>query len=228
MNVMSTVSLDALFLEHVGLSMAKHLALLRAIEGLPCHVDLRAGEVRFNSRFTFEAQLLGIEDQQARIWTWSWALPKATVAPELTRSAMALKTWGEEHGLDAFVVPSFKTESLRGDEIAILGCGLAQSDTFLVADTSLGSAYLLIPDVQGQLPTRHSAAFLATVIPKVFSIYSLQDHRTVVRSLLRYEGFELEEQDPSAWKAHRGSSSVTVTFDAQGRVAQFKAHDGQG
>lgn len=222
---MSGTPLIELFYDHVGPSMARHLALLQAVEGLPCHIDLKRGEVRFGDRFLFHAQLLGIEDLDAGTWRWSWALPRGVVAPAMTERARSLETWGKENGYEAFYAPSFKTDRIRGDELAILARGVTDSDTFLVAETELGMAYLLIPDVEGQVPLRISAALLAKVIPKVLTSYRLDDHRRVVSSLLRFAGYDVGPASAETLQASRPSdgSRVTVRFDRQGRVSGIDA-----
>ena len=215
--------LDALFLEHVGPSLAKHLALLHAVEGLPCHADLKRGDVRFGDRYTFPIQLLGIEDQKTKTWTWSWDLPAAIVAKPLTRAALDLKAWGEVQDLDLFFVPNFQLNNLSGDQIAILSCGLARSAAFLIMEISLGRAFFLLPDLAGQIPSRHAAAFLSEVLREMLTTYTLPDHRAAVRSLLRFEGYDLDETQADSWHARRDDGShITVAFDRQGRVSQLK------
>lgn len=218
--------LDALFLEHVGPSLAKHLALLHAVEGLPCHADLKRGEVRFGDRYTFPIQLLGIENRKARTWTWSWDLPAGIVARPLTRAALDLKAWGEAHDLDLFFVPNFQLNNLSGDQIAILSCGLARSAAFLIMEIPLGTAFFLLPDLKNQIPTRHTAAFLSEVLREMLTAYTLPDHRAAVRSLLRFESYDLDESQAGTWHAHRADGSwITAGFDAEGRVAQLQAGD---
>jgi len=217
--------LDTLFLEHVGPSLAKHLALLHAVEGLPCHADLRRGDVRFADRYTFPIQLLGIEDQKAKSWTWSWDLPATIVARPLTRAALELKAWGEAQDLDLFFVPNFQLNNLSGDQIAILSCGLARSAAFLIMEIPLGTAFFLLPDLKGQIPARHTAAFLSEVFREMLTAYTLPDHRAAARSLLRFEGYDLDETQPDTWHARRADGNrITVDFDAQGRVAQLQVH----
>jgi uncharacterized protein DUF6882 len=219
--------LDALFLAHVGPALAKHLALLHAVEGLPCHADLKRGDVRFGDRYTFPIQLLGVETQQTQTWTWSWDLPATIVARPLTRAARDLKAWGEAQDLDLFFVPNFQLSNLSGDQIAILSCGLSQSAAFLIMETSLGRTFFLLPDLVGQIPSRHAAAFLPTVFREMLSTYSLPDYRAATRSLLHFEGFELDESHADTWHARRADGShVTVGFDPQGRVAQLNVETG--
>ena len=219
--------LDALFLEHVGPSLAKHLALLHAVEGLPCHADLKRGDVRFGERYTFPVQLLGIEDRKAQTWTWSWDLPAGIVAKPLTRAALDLKAWGEAHDLDLFFVPNFQLSNLSGDQIAILSCGLAQSAAFLIMEIPLGTAFFLLPDLKNQMTSRHTAAFLSEVLREMLTAYTLPDHRAAVRSLLLFESYDLDETEAGTWRARRTAdrSQITVGFDAEGRVAQLQVDD---
>lgn len=221
MRLMKSPSLEDLFVEHVGPSMAKHLALLRAVEGLPCNIGLKRGDARFGDRYTFPVQLLGIEDPDGAAWTWSWALPAAQVAPPLTRAALELKAWGEDRGVDLFFAPKFGLAGMTGDQIAIVSCGLAEAAAFLVAETELGTAFLLFPDLGGRIPTRHSGAFLAEVLPEVLTTYTIPDHRGAVRSLLRFEGYEIREAGDT-WEARRGGDLLTVSFDRQGRVSGLR------
>jgi hypothetical protein len=221
-------SLDELFLAHVGPSLAKHLTLLAAVQGLPCDIDLGRGEARFGGRYTFAVQLLGTAGGERGTWTWGWNLPEADVPRPLVETALQLRAFGESRRLPLFTAPRPDMAPWNADQVAILCCGLTGSDGFLVADTDLmGATYFLIPDLAGQLPRRHAAAFLAqTVLPQLLETFEIAGHRQLLRALLVWEGFAIHQEDPRTWRASRpGGSRLTATFDPQGRITRLTAHD---
>jgi len=212
--------IDELFMEHLGASLSKQRSLLQAVEGLPCDIDLDTGEATFGDRYTFPVQLLGFEEEDSQTWIWSWALEEPLGPESLTESALALKEYGEKHGLDLFTVPSFGTEDLSGDEVTILSCGVSGSQSFFAAHTEENEVtFFLIPDTRGQLPTERPAGFVAEVIEEMLDTYELDEPAEVLRSYLRYEGYGLDEQSSRKWVAsHPKGGRLTLKFDGQGQL----------
>lgn len=215
--------LNDLFLEHLGASLARQKTLLRATEGLPCNIDLTAGRISFGERYTFPVQLLGREDETGT-WTWGWALPG--IPEPLLRAARGLESYGRQNGLDAFRVPSFRDEALGSDELAVLACGISQSDSFFIARTEEGLLFLLIPDLGGQIRRDTSVRFAAEVIAEMLQTYELRNPRPALKAYLRSEGYEIDETSPGQWTAlHPGGSRITLKFDSRGRLAKLDGSD---
>lgn len=217
-------AIDHLFLEHLGASLAKQTTLLRAIEGLPCDINLTAGRVSFGKRYTFPVQLLGREDGDGT-WTWGWALPD--VPEPLLRAARDLEAYGRQQDLDIFYVPSFQGEAVGSDDLAVLACGISGSDSFFVANTKEGALFLLIPDLGGRIRRPATVLFLSEVIAEMLDTYTLRDPKPALRAYLRFEGYTIDEEEPGRWTArHPRGSSIQLTFDAQGRLAKLDGKDG--
>jgi hypothetical protein len=221
--------IDDLFLEHLGASLSKQMTLLRAVEGLPCDIDLDSGEAKFGDRYTFPIQILGFEqeeDDEADVWAWSWAFDEDSIPTDLTQAALAIKEFGEKHDLDILYVASYEIEDIGGDELGILGCGLTDAASFFVANTEEDVAYFLIPDLGGQIPDDRPAAFIAEVITEMLESYELEEPQPALRFYLRYEGYTLEEA-PGRWTArHPGGGHLTLAFDDQGRLGKLDASEG--
>lgn len=215
--------IDDIFLQHLGPSLARQLALLQATEGLPCNVDLAAGRVSFGDRYTFPIQLLGREDETGA-WTWSWALENTPKA--LLRAAGDLKKYGKRHGLDILYVPSFHSEEIGGDELAVLSCGISGSDSFFVADTEDGLLFFLIPDLGGRIPRPATVLFLSDVIARMLDSYELQEPKPALRAYLLSEGYEIDEASRRWTARHPRGSRIELAFDARGRLAKIDGTDG--
>jgi hypothetical protein len=215
-------SFDDLFLQHVGPSLAKHLSFLRAVEGLPCDVDMVAGEASFGGRLSFPVQLLGFEAPSEGSWTWGWAV--AEPPPErLLRDSLWLRAYGERNDLDVFTVESFATEECDGDDVAVLACGLLRSQAFFVAESDDETAYFLVPDLRGQVPVERPAADVAEVIARMLDVYALPQPAAALRPYLAFEGYEIDEPEPRRWIArHPSGSRIALTFDRQGRLVKLK------
>jgi hypothetical protein len=213
--------IDELFMEHLGASLSKQMTLLRATAGLRCEIDMEGGKAAFGDRYTFPVQLLGFEGRDGT-WTWGWALEEI---PEPLREAVRqLEAYGEEHDLDIFHVPSFKTDDLGGDELAILACGIMGSAAFFVADMVESVGYFLVPDLGGQLPADRPAAFVAEVIAEMLGTYELQKPAPALRDYLLYEGYDIDKSNPKQWTArHPNGSRITLAFDPRGRLKKLDA-----
>jgi hypothetical protein len=200
--------IDELFMEHLGPSLSKQRSLLQAVEGLPCDIDLDTGEATFGDRLTFPVQLLGFEEEESQTWIWSWALEEPLGPESLNEAALALKEYGEKHDLELFTVPSFGTEDLSGDEVAILSCGVSGAGSFFAAHTEEDEVtFFLIPDLRGQLPSEKPASFVAEVIEEMMDTY------------LRYEGYTLEEKSRRKWIAsHPNGGRLALEFDNDGQL----------
>jgi hypothetical protein len=217
---------DDLFRKHLGPSLAKHLSFLHVIEGLPCDVDMEAGNASFGDHLSFPVQLLGFEERSEGSWTWGWAV-EAPLPAQLLRDARWLKVYGERHDMEIFTLPSFATEDFDGDDIAVLGCGLLNSQAFFVAITDDDeAAYFLVPDLLGQVPTERPAVVVAEVIARMLDIYAIPQPATALRPYLAFEGYEVDEREPQRWTArHPRGSWITLAFDRQGRLVKVKASD---
>jgi hypothetical protein len=219
-------SLDDLVLRHAGASMAKHRALLEAIEGLPCTVDLGRGEARFGDRYQFRVGLLGTEELQDGSWRWSWAeTPPLPV--EVTAAARELRAYGASHGLELFTEPELDVSEVTGDTIAILGCELTGSEAFFSVTEGNTVLHLVVPSLGGQLPAEHPPRFVAEVMAEILETYDLPDHGAVLSGLLTHEGYRVEKEDPHRWLArHPAGHEVSATFDDLGRLTEIDAREG--
>jgi hypothetical protein len=218
-------TMNDLFLAHVGPSLAKHLALLQATEGLSSEIDLDEGVVTFGDRLRFEIQWLGSEDEESKSWTWGWAqrpaLPKTLVG-----TSLELKAYGRRERLDVFTRPRFTLDGLTGDTLAILACGLAASESFFIADTEAGTTFFLIPDLKGQIPRDTSPHFVAKVVTEMLDTYEIQEPREALRPYLIYEGYRIDEKTDREWVAlHPEGHRLGLSFDSLGRLVRLSAKD---
>jgi len=221
--------LDDLFLAHLGPSLARHVALARATEGLPGLVDMEAGKVAFGNRYTFSVQYLGKQSQRdgVNLWRWSWAPQEEAVPKAVIRDTLELKKYGERHGLDIFYIPCFEAEKIGGDELAILACGLTKSDAFFIAGTEADSDFFLIPDLGDQLSLERPVHFVAEIVAAMLEGYEIQNHKGALRSYLTSESYEIDEQSSRRWAARNGrGEEITLDFDALDRLAALNASAG--
>ncbi len=91
-------------------------------------LDEGSGEVVFtfaDSVASAPAQVIGTFDSLTGLWTWAWA--DAALPPELKQDALRLKEYGEEHGFQHLVVPTWQAEETHCWYMTALACALFEA-----------------------------------------------------------------------------------------------------
>jgi hypothetical protein len=178
--------------------------------------------VRYGADLSFPVQLLGRHRTDDDTWHWAWAGAPRDVPSRLLTTAYALRSQGTALGVPALSASGFALNGLAGEHLAMVGRGLAFADAWCRVERPDGAWYVLA----GGLPDRVTApvrdARIAEVLGQVAARFDVAP-RTMAQSFLAQQGFGLTET-PGSIVARRGrDATITVTFDAGGRLARVRA-----
>lgn len=91
-------------------------------------LDESAGELIFtfpDSVASAPAQVIGTFDSLSGVWTWAWA--DEALPAELKEDALRLREYGQQHGFQHLVVPSWQAEETHCWYMTALACALFEA-----------------------------------------------------------------------------------------------------
>lgn len=212
-------SFDDLFAQHVATGMARQLALADLLGDRGWQLDLNEGMVTFGSDLRYSVQLLGTESHGDGTWLWAWANSGSNIDPSLLELAGWLREHGRLHGVRELTEPSLRLDRIDGHRIALVASGLTGRSYY--RGTYNGGAIFFhlenLPSrVQGAVPPEKTFTVLGQVL-QAFAV----DHRTVVGSFLRQQGWRVDDGRNGFLGRHADGSQIRVSFDQLGRVSDM-------
>lgn len=212
-------SFDDLFAQHVATGMARQLALAELLGDRGWQLDLNAGLVTFGDDLRYPVQLLGTESHADRTWLWAWANTAGNIDPTLLQLAGWLREHGRGEGLRELADPSLRLDHVDGHRLALVASGLTGRAYY--RGTYNGGAIFFhlenLPSrVQGAVPPEK----IFTVLGQVLQAFAV-DHRTVVVSFLRQQGWRVDDTPAGVAGRHPDGSQVQVTLDHLGRISNL-------
>ena len=179
-------------------------------------LDLDAGKLRFND-FDFPLQVLGTESDNTLTWLWAWADEQTEIAAHLMRSAQQLKTWGADHGVPEFTVPSVDVNSADGMEIGLVAADVCSASCFFADHYEGGAAYFLLFDRRIDDGPSFDRQHLITRMADLFSQYDL-NQRSVLESYLRNKGLRSETDRNMISTELENGERLVAEFDDTNRL----------
>ncbi|HEY3560166.1 MAG TPA: hypothetical protein VGL05_22005 [Kribbella sp.] len=167
--------------------------------------------------------LLGSFSELDRTWLWGWANPGFGPQAAAVAATLAIRDFGERHGIAEFTTDSpglggFEQPVQAATMLAITaGTVLGGRGVWSTAiNEGQGHVYLHVADEQ--LPL---AGFDAIATPRLLmtavSVFP-SDHRQVVRGYFQHFGLTADEGPDAIRGAAPDGSTVAVEFDEHGRV----------
>ena len=92
-------------------------------------LDQDSGELIFTFPDTIAkapAQIIGTFDTAANTWLWAWA--NRSIAEHLTRDAVRVRQYGQQHGIARLTAAGWQAEELDGWQMAALANRLCSSN----------------------------------------------------------------------------------------------------
>lgn len=211
--------IDRLFARHVATCLANQLAFADLVGEQPWSVDLGSGICTFGPQHRYPLQLLATVAEASNSWLWAWANPSPDIRPELTESSRKLHAnagrdgfgWLGEPEIDLAAVPEFT--------LLCVSCGLLGGATFYRGPYD-GGALLFLPQGVPKRPLDEER--IITVLSEVISNFPL-DHLSVVKGLMRDQGFELRKRDDTVIAKAADGRALELSFDPQGRITNMSA-----
>jgi hypothetical protein len=212
-------SFEDLFAQHVATGMARQLALAELLGDRGWQLDLNAGAVTFGNDLRYPVQLLGTESHADRTWLWAWANSASNIDPSLLQLAGWLREHGRGEGIRELYEPSLRLDRIDGHRLSLVASGLTGRPYY--RGTYNGGAIFFhlenLPSrVQGAVPPEKAFTVLGQVI-QAFAV----DHRTVVVSFLRQQGWRVDDSKNGVVGRHPDGSHMRVAFDQLGRISEL-------
>jgi len=212
-------SFDDLFAHHVATGMARQLALADLLGDRGWQLDLNAGMVTFGNDLRYPVQLLGTESHGDGTWLWAWANTGSNLDPALLQLAGWLREHGRIEGVRELTEPSLRLDRVDGHRLALVASGLT-GRPYYRGSYNGGAIFFHLENlpsrVQGAVPPEK----VFTVLGQVLQAFAV-DHRTVVVSFLRQQGWRVDDSPTSVLGRHPDGSQIRVTFDHLGRISDL-------
>jgi hypothetical protein len=205
---------QSLFDLHVAPAYDKQLHLGKVVKGLEPVFQTTTGRMTFGPQISFQAQVLGYEDQASQTWKWSWAHAKSGAPDNLLQSARTLKSYGEKKGIPEFVTPESALGEVNGHMMAMVASGLLKASAYFREAYAGGAVYVLLKDPSFAPPQVSPGERILKLFPRVIFGFEM-NHRRAFSAYLTHYG--LEEQ---------ADGNVVTASDAQGPLLEAAFDEG--
>jgi hypothetical protein len=210
---------DDLFAQHVATGMARQLALAELLGDRGWQLDLNAGSVTFGDDLRYPVQLLGTESHADRTWLWAWANTAGNIDPTLLQLAGWLREHGRAEGLRELAEPSLRLDHVDGHRLALVASGLT-GRAYYRGTYNGGAIFFHLENLPSRVQGAVAPEKVFTVLGQVLQAFAV-DHRTVVVSFLRQQGWRVDDQPAGVAGRHTDGSQIQVSFDHLGRISNL-------
>jgi len=214
--VIVQMSFDDLFAQHVGTAMARQFALADLLGERDWSVDLSAGQATFGGDLRFAIQLLGTESHGDNSWLWAWANEASNLPPGLLHLGGWLRDYGERAGVAELTEPGFPLDRADGAQLALVASGLT-GRPYYRGPYDGGALFF---HLEGVPESPVAPERVVTVLSQVIQTWPLP-HRRVAPAFLTQQGWAVEAAGERLSARHPDGLTIDITFDEQGRIAQF-------
>src|SRR5262249_9760356 len=162
---------------HAVAAFDRQLFLNALVGQSPWQLDLERGLLSFGESQRWSIQVLGAESASSRTWLWAWASHTLRVPASLLRASLAVKAFGEQHGISELLSPRLRAGEHTGHTLSLLASGICKANAYFCAPHEHGAVFLLIAD--GSFPVCSEPALrrVATVFPQAVSVLELDNHK---------------------------------------------------
>ena len=197
--------------------MARQVALADLIGERDWSVDLSAGHATFGGDLRFAIQLLGTESHRDGTWLWAWANAESNLPPALLHLCGWLRDYGGRAGIPELTEPGFPLERADGARLALVASGLT-GRPYYRGPYDGGALFFHLEGVPdpGPVPPER----VITVLSQVIQTWPLP-HRRVAVAFLTQQGWAVDDRHDGLSARHPDGSTIEITFDERGRIAQF-------
>ncbi len=183
-------------------------------------IDYDSGMARFSGGFEFPFQVLGTESDNTLTWLWAWADEQAGIPGGLLKSALQLRTWGEQNGLREFVIPSVDLDIADGRVISLIAAGAAEAASFYREDYDGGALFLLLFGTAIDRQPAFDAAGLVRHFTELIMLGEF-NHRNAILSYLRLKGLPFSDRGTAMDFELESRERMTVEFGTRGTVKKI-------
>jgi hypothetical protein len=205
------------YLEKFGLiSLEKQDKLAYLIGEHMYEFDLENGKIHFND-VEFPVQVLGTESDNTLTWLWAWADEQTEIAENLTTASRDLRDWGEQEGVQEFIVPSVDLNRADGHVFSIIASEVCKASCFYDDAYEGGALFMLIFDNRIDNQPSFDLTRLSKRLLYLISRYEL-NHRNILLSYFNMKGLIHIEHGHSISGSLETGELLSAEFDENGRL----------
>lgn len=204
-------------------SFGRQIQLMRLVHRLDWHADLAKGLIGYGDVHLFRIQLLATISEADQIWIWAWTNTDSNIPAHLLVASLALKAFGEQHGISELTTPQLPLDQIDGHTLALLASGICEANAYYRCPYDGGAAFVLIKGENFPHCTEPPLARLATVFPQAISAIEIPDHRLAFISYLEYYGLAFEEDATQVVVKEGDKPVMTASFDELKRLTKLEA-----
>lgn len=215
---------ETVFLQHIARSWDKQKTLGELIKDSPrWDFDMEMGVLSFAGSYGFKVQLLGSESTRSETWMWAWANKASNIPPNLLKSALAVRKFGEINQVEALTKPQFPLgEKINGATLAMVACGICRANGLYRGPYEGGAMLLLIQDNDYPRRTYDPIQRIAHIFPQLIATVPFSDHRTALYHYCQSYGLAVQSEPQELVALAKDGAALQATFDAQGRLSSLK------
>jgi hypothetical protein len=98
----------------IAFSLDLQLFFSDMIEDYDWQYDFESGLLAFGNQYRWQALLLGTESEASGTWLWAWANEASNIPAHLLVASLALKAYGEQHGIPELTTPQLPLDQIDG------------------------------------------------------------------------------------------------------------------
>ena len=229
---MPSDAFNHLLQEHAGYAMHRQ-HVLQSQHGIGdfsrWDADLAASQLSFTGHadgrpdLTVNVALLGTASEQSDTWLWLWGNQGLcdSLPPEVASVCRRLRASGDELGVPELADAHWPLDEVSADQLMCVSIGLMDAAGFYRGPYSGGAMYVLLLDDALKADDVEPIHRLPTAFSHAISLFELADHQRALRSYCQRIGVTVSDKPDGSLRLDQGSSSLTATFDAHGRLQQL-------
>lgn len=180
------------------------------------------GMLLFDNQYYWQVQVLGTESEASGTWLWAWANTDSNIPTHLLVASLALKAYGEKHGISELTTPELSLDQFDGHTLALLASGICDANAYYRCPYEGGALFVLIMDENFPKCTDPPLQRIATVFPQAIAALEIPDHRLALAGYLDHYGLVHEQDGDTLVVKENGESVLTATFDEQNRLTNLE------
>jgi hypothetical protein len=219
---MTVASLIEHLSQHMGMAIARQLALSDYLGQHTWQANLEAGRIIFNGNQAYPIQALGSESSLDNTWLWIWANTESLrqFPPSLFQDAHRMRHLGEAEMIAELTTDIMPISILsNGAVYSALAVGVCGAACYYRCPYENGALFCLLYDVPltvKPLPLERAA----TVIMQL--LQSGMPHKAVITPFLEQQGYVITTQDKTWIAEDAAKRQIQLTFDDSDRINGLK------
>lgn len=180
---------------HAAPSFGEQLHLSSLVGECDWHFDVSTGLLSYGNQYCWHTQLLGTESEVDGSWLWAWANTASNIPAQLLVASLALKAYGEQHGIPELTTPQLPLDQIDGHTLSLLASGICEANAYYRCPYEGGALFVLIMDENFPQCPDPPIQRIATVFPQAIAALAIPDHRLALAGYFDFYGITFEDAE---------------------------------